>query len=130
MERHRQAVEKLVGQRVDIRGPADLAIQERKFSGNAQRRRRHALLFHGALLCGLDLSGMGRFLRFPSQSPAYRAGRSHEAFLLNLPVSAAAVKDTLRQAWQADEIQRALPWAALERLAAEKYSRPSWNFRF
>jgi len=49
-----------------VRGFTDLAMGERKFSGNAQRRRRHALLFHGTFLLDFDLPVIEQVLRFPS----------------------------------------------------------------
>ncbi|NDD67072.1 hypothetical protein EBZ35_05425, partial [bacterium] len=38
---------------VSIQGTSDLVWQDRKISGNAQRRLREYVLFHGTLLCDL-----------------------------------------------------------------------------
>jgi len=50
-------VEALRGRGIDARhmGICDLAVEEMKFSGNAQRRRKRGILHHGTLLYGLDL---------------------------------------------------------------------------
>jgi lipoate-protein ligase A len=128
MGRHRDALSALLGRPVTIRGCTDLAVNERKFSGNAQRRKRRALLFHGAFLLSFDLALMEKFLTMPSRQPDYRMGRPHVGFLTNLEVSADAVRDALRACWQAD-----LPLAEApdyQRLAAEKYSSDEWNLKF
>src|SRR5262249_21065633 len=54
-------------------GTSDLAAGGRKFSGNAQQRKRMHLLHHGTLLYGFDLSLVGRYLRLPARQPDYRA---------------------------------------------------------
>ena len=46
----------LLGEPVERCGDTDLVWRGRKFSGNAQRRRRTHLLFHGTLLLGFDLA--------------------------------------------------------------------------
>ena len=71
-----------------MRGLSDLAIGDRKVSGNAQRRGAHALLHHGTLLCGLDPRLMERDLKPPERQPDYRLSRSHTAFVGSLPLSA------------------------------------------
>ena len=55
MTTNRDALGQALGQAVEIEGHTDLAIDGVKFSGNAQRRRRDALLFHGTILLGFDL---------------------------------------------------------------------------
>jgi lipoate-protein ligase A len=103
MERHCAMVEELTGKAVKIEGHTDLAIEGRKFSGNAQRRKRKSLLFHGTFLLNFELSQMENILRMPSKEPAYRQGRSHTDFLMNLELDAGIVKAALRRAWQAEE---------------------------
>ena len=77
MERNRRALATLLPEPVVIRGHTDLAVVrgglELKFSGNAQRRRRQFLLFHGTILTHFDLTLVERVLRFPSKVPDYRA---------------------------------------------------------
>jgi len=129
LERHRRAIEALLGSPVQVQGRTDLAIDERKFSGNAQRRKRHTVLLHGTFLVGLDLELVEAVLRRPSREPAYRAARPHREFLTNLSVSAAAIKQALRRAWGADEPLAAPPLEAVGRLARDKYAQAAWSLR-
>lgn len=84
---------------MEIQGSTDLTLNGKKFSGNAQRRGRHALLFHGTLLYDFNLELVGRYLQSPSRAPAYRQERAHSDFLCNLPVPLAVIKDRLRLSW-------------------------------
>jgi lipoate---protein ligase len=128
MGRHKDVLTALLGRPVRLQGHTDLALDGLKFSGNAQRRKRHALIFHGTFLLNFDLSLMEKFLPMPSRQPEYRQGRPHGSFVMNLPVSADAVKNLLRKVWSA-EITLEIP-PDCERLVAEKYSRDDWNLRF
>ena len=69
---------------VQIQGISDLALDGRKFSGNAQHRKRLCTLFHGTFLLSFDITLIETFLQMPSRQPAYRKERSHEDFLCNL----------------------------------------------
>jgi lipoate-protein ligase A len=129
LERHRQALEALLGRPVQVQGRTDLTIDGRKFSGNAQRRKRQTVLLHGTFLVGLDLELVAAVLRRPSREPAYRAGRPHREFLTNLGVSAAAIKEALRRVWGADEPLAAPPLEGVGRLARDKYAQAAWNLR-
>ena len=63
---------------VAIRGHTDLAIGERKFSGNSQRRRKLFLLFHGTFLLHFNLALVSELLPMPSKQPDYRESpRAH-----------------------------------------------------
>lgn len=128
MEKHQAALAAVLGRSVEIRGHTDLALAGVKFSGNAQRRQRRALLFHGTFLLDFDLGLIEKFLAMPSRQPEYRAGRSHELFLTNLKIPAAAVKDALAQTWSARAPLPSPP--DCQALIAEKYSRNEWNLRF
>lgn len=96
MERLRRAVAGAYGQAISVRGHTDLALGDRKFSGNAQYRRRRAVLFHGTLMRDMDIGFIERTLVLPSRAPAYRRGRSHRKFLTNLPVASRDLKQALR----------------------------------
>lgn len=130
MNRHAAALTELLGQPVRRRGDTDLAIADRKCSGNAQRRGRRALLFHGAFLIDLDLALLAAVLPPPSREPDYRAGRGHGDFVMNLGVDRARLKSALRQVWAANEPLSAWPAARTEELARTKYCRDEWNHRF
>jgi lipoate-protein ligase A len=89
-------------------GTSDLALDvgdgglPRKFSGNSLRVKRRYLLYHGTLLYEFELSRVGRWLSWPARQPKYRAGRSHSDFVVNLPLSRAALEECLIDAWQAN----------------------------
>lgn len=133
MEKNRAALEQLLGSPVAVRGHTDLALQSGarwlKFSGNAQRRRHHALLFHGTVLCHADLPLIDALLHFPSKQPDYRADRAHGQFITNFPCPADAVKRALRAAWQADEPLANVPAEAIAQLATSRYATDEWNRR-
>ncbi|HZM01506.1 MAG TPA: lipoate--protein ligase family protein [Candidatus Saccharimonadales bacterium] len=128
MGRQRDALSSRVDGAVRVQGHTDLSLDELKFSGNAQRRKHRALLFHGTFLLHFNLAWMGRFLPMPSRQPDYRRGRSHEQFVTNLPVSADVVKDALRRAWSVEAALEVVPNFAT--LLAEKYWREDWNLKF
>jgi lipoate-protein ligase A len=127
MERHRQALALLLGQRVTVEGHTDLAVGDLKFSGNAQRRKRHWLLFHGTFLLDFDLERIEKLLFLPSRQPEYRQGRSHAAFLTRLQLTSDRIKSALREAWDANAPSARPPEAQIAQLVADKYSRDEWN---
>ena len=131
MERHRGAMAALLGQDVAIQGHTDLALGDRKFSGNAQRRRQRTVLFHGTFLLQFDLALLGRWLRMPSAEPAYRGGRDHGDFVTNLGLPANAVTASLRAAWGATEPGDASTLGpGIDRLMSDKYADPLWHARW
>ena len=69
------------------RGVSDLAIGERKFSGNSLRIKRTHLLYHGTLLYDFPLEAIGRYLIEPPRQPEYRHRRPHASFVTNLPAA-------------------------------------------
>jgi lipoate-protein ligase A len=127
MERNRTALVSLTGKAVTIEGHTDLATDGLKFSGNAQRRKREWLLFHGTFLLNFDVALIEKLLRPPPRQPTYRRGRSHLRFLTRLDVSADALKSALREAWSAHKAGIGIPHERIARLVTEKYSRDEWN---
>jgi lipoate-protein ligase A len=153
MEKHRDAMEELskadgAGRRAQaetssliphrsslpsaaVRGHTDLALGDLKFSGNAQRRRRKFLLFHGTFLLGVDIELIERVLPMPSRQPDYRRNRRHREFLTNLSsISARQIKEALKATWGAQEPLREFPDARLAALAAHRYANEAWTFKF
>jgi len=122
MDTHRKALKKLLGTEVAVKGDTDLAVRELKFSGNSQRRKRKALLFHGTFLLDLDLSLVARSLKMPSRQPAYRDGRGHEAFLMNLKRPASALKEALKEAWDVKKALENIPFEKIDALATNHYN--------
>src|ERR1035441_6534492 len=95
LERHRDALAGLVQASIEWRAQTDLALGGLRFAGNAQRRRRRFLLFHGSFLLRLDLGLLERTLPLPSRQPDYRVNRSHSDFLVNLKAPDHVIKAAL-----------------------------------
>lgn len=86
------AVALKLGSHVSRQGYSDLTIQcrgePRKFSGNAQCRKRGWIMHHGTLLYSKEaIRQIPFYLRPPPKEPEYRRGRRHRDFMTNvLPV--------------------------------------------
>jgi lipoate-protein ligase A len=115
---------------VAARGTSDLALGELKFSGNAQRRKRRHILFHGTLLYSFDFARVEKYLRHPPRQPDYRADRSHMQFLVNLGADAGQLKELVARAWGATVPCTGYPTELVDQLVATRYSQPEWNERF
>lgn len=113
----------------ELAGTGDLAVGGKKVAGSAQQRKRRFALYHVALLCGFDLSRVGRYLRTPERAPPYRAGRSHADFLTNLPLGAAELRERVRAAWATSGEYPHPPLDRAGELVAEKYGRDDWTRR-
>ena len=111
---------------VEVAGISDLSIHGRKFSGNAQQRKRFHVLHHGTLLYGFDLPAVARYLQMPDKQPAYRAGRGHLDFVCNLETEAVTLKSLLVKEWDAAATNPAVPLERMRELWAEKYQREEW----
>ena len=110
-------------------GTSDLTLGDRKFSGNAQQRKRRFVLHHGSLLYDFDTTTVGRYLLPPPRQPEYRGQRPHEDFLCNVPVTGAEIKRRLRAVWQAEEERTTWPEEMVRTLCNEKYTREEWTRR-
>jgi lipoate---protein ligase len=130
METHKRALDSVLREKLQVQGHTDLTIEQLKFSGNAQRRRREFLIFHGTFLLAFDLNLIEELLPIPAKQPLYRENRSHRKFLANLNVPAEEVKRALGSAWNAAGPLGRIPSETINRLVQEKYSRDEWNFRF
>jgi len=111
---------------VALQGSSDLTLDDRKFSGNAQQRKRTHLLHHGTLLCAFDLAPVSRYLKAPPRQPEYRRQRGHDEFLANVPIGEVKMHELLRAAWDANEVLSAWPVEMVKRLVEEKYERDDW----
>jgi lipoate-protein ligase A len=115
---------------VHAAGTSDLAVLDRKFSGNSMRVKRHSLLYHGTLLYDFPLDLVDRYLKAPPRQPQYRAGRSHDQFVANLPLDRQTVVAAVNEAFNAEGLLVEWPRGLMQRLAWEKYSRDDWTRRF
>jgi lipoate-protein ligase A len=111
---------------IELAGISDLAVGGRKFSGNAQQRKRQFLLHHGTLLHGFDVASAEEYLKLPPRQPEYRSDRSHRDFLMNLPDEPDRLADCLRRTWSANDPSEKWPVEEVRRLAAEKYAHADW----
>jgi len=128
--RNREALAGEIPDSISIRGQSDLTVRGLKFSGNAQRRKKHFLLYHGSILLNLNFALLEKVLPMPSREPDYRQSRSHSAFLVNLHIQQNAVQTALARAWSADSPLPSLPTQDIQKLVNEKYSRAEWNLKF
>ncbi|MEW6512111.1 MAG: hypothetical protein AB1428_14265 [Bacteroidota bacterium] len=128
MRKSAEALQQLTPAHITLSGFSDLTVGTRKCAGSAQRRLQRFLLFHGSILLGLPLLLVEELLPLPSRQPAYRKGRAHSDFLLNLDLAAGAVREALQQAWEID--RSALPYASekIRRLALDRYRSDAWTW--
>jgi lipoate-protein ligase A len=130
LKRIGSAVQRLTGTPVTRRGHTDLAINGTKFSGNAQRRKSHAVLFHGTFLLDFDMDIIEELLPMPTHQPEYREGRSHREFLVNLGLDAAGLTAALQEEWDATAAYGQLPLEEIRTLAESRYLNHDWTYRF
>lgn len=128
MERHRELFQTRFHEGVQIEGHTDLAIFGVKFSGNAQRRKKKCLLFHGTFLLNFDLILIQQLLRMPTHQPNYRNNRSHEEFVKNVSIAPDLLKGCLRDVWNATALMESEP--GLSEDLVTKYQSNEWNFKF
>ena len=127
---HKQCIQQMIEDRVEIAGVSDLVIKGRKFSGNAQYRKRRFTLMHGTFLLNLDPAIVARCLRLPSKQPAYRHNRSHGCFMRNLHLDPLNVRQALKAVWSARDQFTEVPDAMIADLEKSRYGRPDWTRKF
>ena len=129
MEQNRQLLADLLSQPVTVEGHTDLAIEGRKFSGNAQRRKRNHLLFHGTILYKFPLSLIAQLLKFPSAQPDYRQSRDHSAFVRNVSTTPQALSEAWIRAWGAHPAGSEFPMEHAQAAMEARYGNPEWHSR-
>jgi len=83
--------------------PCDIAINNRKITGNAQAQKFGAVIVHGSFLINADLEKISKYLKHPEIKPKYRGERPHKDFLCNLSefgLTHEKTKDILKKAWE------------------------------
>jgi lipoate-protein ligase A len=130
LRRHRECIAQLAGVRVDIEGISDLAIDGRKFSGNAQYRKRRFVLLHGTFLLNFAFSFVDRCLPLPTKQPGYRRQRTHLEFLANLHLQSQIVREAVKAVWNASREFSAVPVDKIKDLVRDRYSRQDWTWKF
>ena len=133
MERNARAVSQVLGRPIEVSGHSDLSLDGRKFSGNAQKRKRRFTLFHGTiLLAGFDLQLLAQTLKMPERRPDYRVGRSHLDFVCALAAPRENLKSALASTWgtRGEMSDAEFPHVTMQRLIEERYGREDWNSKF
>jgi lipoate-protein ligase A len=87
---------------VAVQGISDLTVGGRKISGNAQQRKRNALLFHGTILYQMQAQTIARYLQQPKKQPDYRSDRPHSEFLRTIDAPLEEIKQAIVHTWQAE----------------------------
>ncbi|MEE2615937.1 MAG: lipoate--protein ligase family protein [Verrucomicrobiota bacterium] len=129
MKTHQRAFSEALNDKVTIEGHTDLALKGLKFSGNAQKRTRNALVFHGTFLLNLDLKLLDQSLQMPSAAPSYRKSRSHDKFCKNIPLTVESVKNLIEQAWQTKGASKPVDIEKIHKLTQVKYTQKEWIYR-
>ena len=130
LNKHKESLNPLLNGRAVVSGISDLVLGDLKFSGNAQRRKKNALLFHGTFLYNFNLPKIERYLTFPSKQPDYRKNREHLKFITNVPLQLAQIKSSLIEIWSVDNPLKKIPKVEIEKLVKEKYSQEDWNLKY
>ena len=129
MARQRRVLQVLAGD-IRVQGTTDLTLDNRKFSGNAQRRKRRFTLFHGTFLLDLPFDLIAQTLKLPTRQPDYRQQRTHAEFLTCLPLTRQQIKNALIEEWQASGIFTQIPDELMQKLLDERYDNREWNEKF
>jgi len=141
-------VAELLARPAEIAGISDLVLppggkylQSRKFAGTAQLRKKNTLMVHGAILVANELALLNRYLAFPSESPAYREGRTHTDFCVTLSqaagrtltletVAKAVAARALSAGWQVKAFpDRLATFPEVANLLSQKYAYVPWNWQ-
>ncbi|MBD3296078.1 MAG: hypothetical protein GF392_01765 [Candidatus Omnitrophica bacterium] len=112
---------------------SDLALGDRKISGNAQARKKSFFLHHGTILFGMDIEKVDRYIKHPPSEPVYRKKRPHGDFITNIPLKRTCLESAVLQAFPGDEGKRLFTKEEkrlIDKLVQEKYSAESWNLQF
>ncbi len=91
-----------LGVKAVFRPISDIALEnnEKKFSGNAQRRGKTHILHHGTILYDFNLELISKYLLMPKDIPQYRKSRGHNDFVTNVPIQPQLFKVALAKAFK------------------------------
>lgn len=118
-----------LGPAVELLGSGDLTIGRRKFCGSAQRRLRKSVLVHTTVCDRLRLDAISLYTHPPRRQPAYREGRSHEEFVINLGLGRAQIVRAFLNAWLPPETApepARIPDRRVRDLLASKFADRGW----
>jgi len=132
---------KALGTNPIFKPPSSILVSNKKVSGNAQARRKKAILHHGTLLVNANLGLLNEVLSAPSFLEKTKGARSKKSLVTNLSdelnqqVSMKEVKEALQQGFEnafsvrlsKDKLNQVEKELA-EKLYAERYSMREWTF--
>jgi len=128
-----QMAVKSLGIEANISGTSDLTVGGQKVSGNALRCKRNWMVYHGTMICDLDIDLIASCLGDPIRQPEYRQQRDHRSFLAQLDTSVSELTEAIAATWAAS-FEEDPDVAALtslkekcEQLTETKYSTVKWN---
>jgi lipoate-protein ligase A len=116
-----------------VLGRGDLSLDGRKFGGSAQRRLKTWFMVHCSILYDFPIERIARYLKIPRRQPEYRAGRSHQDFLVNLPLNRHELEAAIRNTFSPSEIELpapSVPPLLVQSLLSEKFLNREWIERF
>ena len=116
-----------IGVTTSINGTSDLTLDGRKVSGNSLRCKRNWMVYHGTMICQMDLDLIASCLDRPIREPDYRQNRGHRDFLCQLPTDTQTLRDAIATQWQAQPAEFAIPQAKLQELMETRYLTREWN---
>ncbi|MDD5680612.1 MAG: lipoate--protein ligase family protein [Candidatus Omnitrophica bacterium] len=94
-----------IGIKAEFMPLSDITLSGRKFSGNAQWRRKKYMLHHGTILYRFPIERIEKYIKMPPAEPPYRKGRSHSEFLTNINISAAEIKKSFGKAFTGEAVR-------------------------
>ena len=128
-----QAAVKTLGIDADISGTSDLTVSGQKVSGNALRCKRNWMVYHGTMICDLDIDLIANCLGDPIRQPEYRQQRDHRSFLVQLDTSVSELMEAIGTTWAAkfEAHPNVTALTSLkkkcEELTETKYATEQWN---
>lgn len=117
------------GINAQMKGISDVAIENKKIIGNAQRRLKNACLFHGCILYNFDISWIESYLKAPPTAPEYRKNRKHTDFVTLVNLNKEDLIETILSIWPYQEKTLPIPEEAIEKLTLDKYYQDTWNLK-
>ena len=112
-----------------LEGVCDLTYRGRKYSGNALRCKRQAMIYHGTMICDFDTSLISKYLGTPKREPDYRNSRSHDEFVTQLPVSVSELGRAILSEWDVNQMIGMVPTSLqsiIDSLVNDRYSSEAW----
>jgi lipoate-protein ligase A len=112
-----------------IEGTSDLTVNGRKVSGNAMRCKKNWFIYHGTMICDMDIRVIENCLGAPFRQPEYRQQRSHQDFLAQLNTTPAKLSAAIIETWPTSgkfQLSDRLE-AETAKLFETKYSTDVWN---